>query len=109
MGHRDQLYYSCQVLIVLCLSLLSPFSLLQVFLVWLHLIFVASFAPTNRTITVKLWLLGSEFRPVYYRGYIPFTPGDGARNSAYDCLFRLLVIGARGVWCSRDSLRKASY
>lgn len=82
MGHRDQLYYSCQVLIVLCLSLLSPFSLLRVFLVWLHLIFVASFAPTNRTIAVKLWLFGSEFRPVYYRGYIPFTPGDGARNSA---------------------------
>lgn len=65
MGHRDQLYYSCQVLIVLCLSLLSPFSLLQVFLVWLHLIFVASFAPTNRTIAVKLWLFGSEFRPEF--------------------------------------------
>lgn len=81
MGHRDQLYYSCQVLIVLCLSLLSPFSLLRVFLVWLHLIFVASFAPTNRTIAVKLWLFGSN-SDQFITEDIPFTPGDGARNSA---------------------------
>ena len=81
MGHRDRLYYSFQVLIVLCLSLLSPFSLLPVFLVWLHLIFVASFAPTNKTIGVKLWLLEVN-SDHFITEDISFTPGDGARNSA---------------------------
>ena len=81
MGHRDQLYYSCQVLIVLCLSLLSPFSLLQAFLVWLHLIFVASFAPTNSTLASNYGYL--EVNSDHFTTEdIPFTPGDGAKNSA---------------------------
>ena len=81
MGHHDQLYYSCQVLIVLCLSLLSPFSLLRVFLVWSHLIFVASFAPTNRTLVSNYGYLEVN-SDHFITEDILFTPGDGARNSA---------------------------